>query len=414
MSRTITGIVKNRYDTAANLQTLNPVLLEGQICIESDTNKIKVGDGTTAWNSLAYSTGEVDIDISDVNGLQDALDNKLESPIAISDVTDLQDSLDNTALTPERSLYLSNYQGDMQSAIDALATDGGVLYIDEDTDITTEAPIQLKSNVHLIGIGKPTIACGSASYAFEGGTALSNIRLENIYFTGFQQLASNGFLRIYNVNNQKNNIVLRNIEIFNCDAIAISIVKCDDLILENVVASDILRDYGINLEYCNRAHLLNCRTSSCDTYGLRMLTCQQSSVVQFDSTSDNIGIYLDTNTHNNTFIGTKVNGSTGNAIHDQGRWNTYIECKTYNTGGSYAINDQNGVGIVWINCDFDAYIYSHSTSENPPNSNVATLNQLSQYFNDFGLEIITNYHTGTTLTNPVNGSTIQENPGVGF
>ena len=43
-----------RRDTAANWTSANPTLLAGEIGIESDTNKIKIGDGSTAWTSLAY------------------------------------------------------------------------------------------------------------------------------------------------------------------------------------------------------------------------------------------------------------------------------------------------------------------------------------------------------------------------
>ena len=46
--------VKHRYDTASNWTTNNPVLLAGEFGIESDTNKMKVGDGTKNWSSLEY------------------------------------------------------------------------------------------------------------------------------------------------------------------------------------------------------------------------------------------------------------------------------------------------------------------------------------------------------------------------
>jgi hypothetical protein len=54
MSITLSALQKQRRDTAANWTTANPTLLAGEIGIESDTSKWKVGDGTTAWNSLAY------------------------------------------------------------------------------------------------------------------------------------------------------------------------------------------------------------------------------------------------------------------------------------------------------------------------------------------------------------------------
>ena len=43
-----------RADTAANWTSANPTLLLNEIGIETDTKKLKMGDGTTAWASLAY------------------------------------------------------------------------------------------------------------------------------------------------------------------------------------------------------------------------------------------------------------------------------------------------------------------------------------------------------------------------
>ena len=43
-----------RHDTAANWTLYNPVLLAGEMGIETDTGQFKIGDGTTAWASLAY------------------------------------------------------------------------------------------------------------------------------------------------------------------------------------------------------------------------------------------------------------------------------------------------------------------------------------------------------------------------
>lgn len=45
---------KIRGDTKANWESFNPVLAERELAIESDTNKIKVGNGTSNWNDLSY------------------------------------------------------------------------------------------------------------------------------------------------------------------------------------------------------------------------------------------------------------------------------------------------------------------------------------------------------------------------
>lgn len=48
--------IKLRRDTAANFTSKNPVLGVGEPAYETDTKKLKIGDGTTAYNSLDYFT----------------------------------------------------------------------------------------------------------------------------------------------------------------------------------------------------------------------------------------------------------------------------------------------------------------------------------------------------------------------
>tara|TARA_Y100000004_G_scaffold177050_1_gene218209 strand:- start:5039 stop:6694 length:1656 start_codon:yes stop_codon:yes gene_type:complete len=54
MTVTLTALQKQRRDTASNWNSNNTVLLAGEWGIESDTKKFKIGDGTTAWQSLDY------------------------------------------------------------------------------------------------------------------------------------------------------------------------------------------------------------------------------------------------------------------------------------------------------------------------------------------------------------------------
>lgn len=49
-------IIQMRRDTAANWVNNNPVLAAGEWGLESDTHFYKIGDATTAWTSLAYSS----------------------------------------------------------------------------------------------------------------------------------------------------------------------------------------------------------------------------------------------------------------------------------------------------------------------------------------------------------------------
>lgn len=49
-----TARIRLRRDTAANWTAANPVLLNGEMGVETDTRRFKVGDGSTAWASLSY------------------------------------------------------------------------------------------------------------------------------------------------------------------------------------------------------------------------------------------------------------------------------------------------------------------------------------------------------------------------
>lgn len=46
--------IQLRRDTGANWNTFNPVLVEGEIGIETDTRRFKIGDGVTPWTGLVY------------------------------------------------------------------------------------------------------------------------------------------------------------------------------------------------------------------------------------------------------------------------------------------------------------------------------------------------------------------------
>ena len=64
MEKNIYGRIRNKIDTTTNWESLNPTLLKGEIVVEETSDgdrRIKIGDGTTAWNDLNYFTPEVDL-----------------------------------------------------------------------------------------------------------------------------------------------------------------------------------------------------------------------------------------------------------------------------------------------------------------------------------------------------------------
>jgi hypothetical protein len=50
----MSDLIQVRRDTAANWTAENPVLAGGEFGLESDTDRLKLGDGATHWNDLKY------------------------------------------------------------------------------------------------------------------------------------------------------------------------------------------------------------------------------------------------------------------------------------------------------------------------------------------------------------------------
>lgn len=53
--------IQLRNDTATNWTTANPILAQGEMGVELDTLKFKLGDGINTWTALPYglASGEV-------------------------------------------------------------------------------------------------------------------------------------------------------------------------------------------------------------------------------------------------------------------------------------------------------------------------------------------------------------------
>ena len=81
-----------RNDTAANWTSTNPILAQGEFGVESDTERAKIGDGTSTWTALSYinnwgsgggggsiAWGNITGTLSNQTDLQTALDGKADS-----------------------------------------------------------------------------------------------------------------------------------------------------------------------------------------------------------------------------------------------------------------------------------------------------------------------------------------------
>ena len=53
----VKNLIQQRRGTAAEWLSADPILSSGEIGVETDTLKFKIGDGTNAWSLLKYAGG---------------------------------------------------------------------------------------------------------------------------------------------------------------------------------------------------------------------------------------------------------------------------------------------------------------------------------------------------------------------
>lgn len=159
--------IQVRRGTASQWTSANPTLAAGEMGVESDTNKFKFGNGTTAWSSLSYAAADA-AGISEIS--QDAVhqaltmgdglsksyndgDNTITISVVDSYFIDLAKDAANESFLAADGLKKS-YDGSSLTVDLDLATNGG-LKIDNgkvavDTDVTvTKSAIQTLTNKNL-------------------------------------------------------------------------------------------------------------------------------------------------------------------------------------------------------------------------------------------------------------------------
>ena len=108
-----------RRDSASDWTSANPVLSAGEIGYEQDTSKMKVGDGSTAWTSLAYFSPSASStsDLSEGTNLY-FTDARADARIAAASTSDLSEGT---------NLYFTDARADARIA--AASTSSGVTVV---------------------------------------------------------------------------------------------------------------------------------------------------------------------------------------------------------------------------------------------------------------------------------------------
>jgi len=138
-------IFKIRRDTAANWSSNNPTLSAGEMGLDQTNNFIKMGDGSTAWNSLAQFTQNIE-NVEDLVGAMvtsntetfitvtyDDSDGTLDFVVPVQD-EDGMDSNSATHLATQQSIKAYVDAQLTAQDLDFIADSGGALSIDLDSE----------------------------------------------------------------------------------------------------------------------------------------------------------------------------------------------------------------------------------------------------------------------------------------
>lgn len=128
--------VRVRRDNASTWTAANPILKIGEVGYELDTKRLKIGNGSSSWNTLGYvvaDAGAHDQSIATIIGLQAGLDSKSNTGHGhlISDIDSLQSNLNGKA-NSAHSHYISDVTN-LQSSLNDKSSLGHVHAI---SDIT--------------------------------------------------------------------------------------------------------------------------------------------------------------------------------------------------------------------------------------------------------------------------------------
>lgn len=173
--------IQVRRGTASQWTGANPTLAAGEWGLETDTLKTKIGDGTTAWNSLAYATGSVAV--GNITGLGSGVATFLATPSSSNLASAVSDETGTGALvfgtsptlsTPTLTSPLINIGVNTQTGTSytpVLSDNGKIVTLNNASAITVSIPtngsvaypVGAQINFAWItGAGQPTIQAASS------------------------------------------------------------------------------------------------------------------------------------------------------------------------------------------------------------------------------------------------------------
>jgi hypothetical protein len=176
--------IQIRRGTASQWTSTNPTLAAGEFGFETDTNKLKCGNGSSAWNSLTYINNDGDITgvtagtgISG-GGTSGTVTVSIDTSVT-ADLTTAQTLTNKTLTDPKINLA---FDAETASYTAVLANNGQMVTMNNasantfsiPTNASVAFPIGTQLNVLQIGAGQTTIQAvtsGTTSILSTGATA---------------------------------------------------------------------------------------------------------------------------------------------------------------------------------------------------------------------------------------------------
>jgi len=169
----MTSRMQQRRDTEANWTSNNPTLAAGELGLETDTGKIKIGTGSAAWTALAYAATGTVTSITAGTGLSGGTITS-SGTIAINtavtaDLTTAQTLTNKTLTTPQLNDAKINLVFDAQTGTTytvvlndsnqvVTMNNAATNVLSIPTNASVAYPIGTQINVLQIGAGQTTIS----------------------------------------------------------------------------------------------------------------------------------------------------------------------------------------------------------------------------------------------------------------
>jgi hypothetical protein len=181
--------IQIRRGTAAQWTSTNPTLASGEQGFETDTGKMKIGNGSTAWNSLAYIGAGTVTSITAGTGLSGGTitsSGTIAIDSTVATLTGTQTLTNKTLTTPtldDPKINLA-FNADSGSSYTAVLTDNGKVVTMSNgsgntfripTNASVAFPIGTQINVLQIGAGQTTINAVTAGTTTINSTGASAV-----------------------------------------------------------------------------------------------------------------------------------------------------------------------------------------------------------------------------------------------